>query len=268
MVLGPQGYVSIVELIVYIPALVTAIIVTSRHGFHRASGWIYTVILCVVRIAGAICQLLSYTDHSDGLLKATLIIDSIGLSPLLLATLGVLSRFADFVNAKGTQIFGMKQFRLVQLLITLGLILSIAGGSDGSTDSDGNVTISGTSKAAIILLIVGFAGITYFFLLSSGYKTAAPRQERHSLVAVGIAWPLILVRLAYSALAIFVHNHTFSVVGGSVAVHAGMAVVEEFLVVLDYLILGFMLHKLEPEEQGELANRAWKNKKRTGNDRR
>lgn len=99
MVLGPQGYVSIVELIVYIPALVTAIIVTSRHGFHRASGWIYTVILCVVRIAGAICQLLSYTDHSDGLLKATLIIDSIGLSPLLLATLGVLSRLYVHPNA-------------------------------------------------------------------------------------------------------------------------------------------------------------------------
>lgn len=92
MALHAQGYVSIVELIVYIPALILAIMLCSRHGFTRASGWVYTIILCVVRIVGAICQLMTYTDHSDGLLKATLIIDSIGISPLLLATLGMLSR--------------------------------------------------------------------------------------------------------------------------------------------------------------------------------
>ncbi|KAL7937851.1 hypothetical protein V8C35DRAFT_319915 [Trichoderma chlorosporum] len=268
MVLGPQGYVSIVEIIVYTPALIAAIIITSRHGFHRASGWIYTVILCALRIAGAICQLLTYTDHSEGLLQAALIIDSIGISPLLLATLGVLSRFADFVNSRGVQIFTVKQFRLVQVIITVGLILSIAGGTSGSSDSNGTVTVSGTSKAGIILYIVGFAGITYFFLLSSNYKSVVPRQERRSPIAVAIAWPLILTRLVYSALAVFVNNDTFSVVGGSVDVRAGMAVVEEFLVVLDYIILGFILRKLEPEEQGELANRAWKDKRDRGSNAR
>lgn len=92
MAIGADGIVSIVELIVYIPALIAAIIVCSRHGIHRSSGWIYTIILCVVRIAGAICQLLTINNQSDGLLKATIIIDSIGISPLLLATLGIISR--------------------------------------------------------------------------------------------------------------------------------------------------------------------------------
>lgn len=96
-----------------------------------------------------------------------------------------------------------------------------------------------------------------------------PLQERHSPIAVAIAWPFILVRLIYSALAVFVNNDTFSVVGGKVSVRAAMAVIEEFLVVFDYLILGLMLHKLQPEEQGELANRAWKDRrgKRRGNSR-
>lgn len=92
MALGDRGYVSIAELVVYIPALVLALVVCARHGLHRASGWMYTVVLCVVRIVGAICQLVTYSDHSEGLLTATLIIDSIGISPLLLATLGMLSR--------------------------------------------------------------------------------------------------------------------------------------------------------------------------------
>lgn len=92
MAIGTNGIVSIVELIVYIPALIAAVFVCTRHGMHRASGWVYTVILCAVRTAGAVCQLLTYSDQSEGLLKATVIIDSIGISPLLLATLGVISR--------------------------------------------------------------------------------------------------------------------------------------------------------------------------------
>jgi hypothetical protein len=87
-----RGWVSVVELIVFIPSLITSIIICSRHGFTRSSGWIYTLILCLVRIVGAICQLLTYNDQSSSLLKTTIIVDSIGLSPLLLATLGMLSR--------------------------------------------------------------------------------------------------------------------------------------------------------------------------------
>jgi hypothetical protein len=49
------GWVSVAELVVFIPSLVTAIIICSRHGFTRASGWLYTLILCVVRIVGAVC---------------------------------------------------------------------------------------------------------------------------------------------------------------------------------------------------------------------
>jgi hypothetical protein len=92
MTLSTRGWVSVAELIVFVPSAVAAIVICKKHGFGRSSGWIYTLILCIVRIAGAICQLLTYNDKSTGLLTAYVIIDSIGLSPLLLATLGMLSR--------------------------------------------------------------------------------------------------------------------------------------------------------------------------------
>lgn len=92
MHLDSHGYVSIVELIVYIPCLILAFVVCLRHGFKRSSGWIFILILSAIRIAGAICQLLTYNNPTEGLIKATLIIDSIGIAPLLLAVLGVLSR--------------------------------------------------------------------------------------------------------------------------------------------------------------------------------
>lgn len=92
MAIDKLGYVAVAEIIVYTPALICAFIVCWRHGWRRASGWIYTLLLCIVRITGSICQLVTYTNHSQGLLTATFIIDSIGLSPLLFATLGMVSR--------------------------------------------------------------------------------------------------------------------------------------------------------------------------------
>jgi len=92
MHLDNRGYLSIAELIVYIPCLILAFVVCLRHGFKRTSGWICIPILCAIRIAGSICQLLTYSNPTEGLIKATLIIDSIGIAPLLLAVLGVLSR--------------------------------------------------------------------------------------------------------------------------------------------------------------------------------
>jgi hypothetical protein len=72
--------------------LILGFIVCLRHGFKRSSGWIFILILSAVRIAGSTCQLLTYNNVSVALIKATAILDSIGIAPLLLTVLGVLSR--------------------------------------------------------------------------------------------------------------------------------------------------------------------------------
>ncbi|KAH8666245.1 hypothetical protein BGZ61DRAFT_484178 [Ilyonectria robusta] len=261
MTIHARGVVSVVEVIVYIPALVAAFIVCSRHSFNRASGWVFTIVLCVVRVVGGICQLLTYSNHSSGLIQATIIIDSIGISPLLLATLGMLSRFVDWISARGHPTFTVKQFRLVQLLITIGLILSIAGGTSGSVSPDGSVKISSISKVGIILYIIAFAAMAFALVVSSGSRSSVPLQERRVPVVVAIAFPLILVRLVYSAICLFLPSHLFSIIDGSVPVFVCMAVLEEFAVVAMYLGLGFNLKKLDPSEQGELSTRPWKAKK-------
>lgn len=98
MKFSSRGGVSIFELIIYFPALITAAIVCGRHGFGLGSGWIFTLILCLVRIIGACCQLATYNSSTKGLGKAVLILDSVGISPLLLATLGLLSRWYGFFS--------------------------------------------------------------------------------------------------------------------------------------------------------------------------
>ena len=90
--LDARGYVSIVELALYGPFFLAALVVCYRHGFKRTSGWIFLLILCLIRLIGAACDVATYDSPSLGLYEAVAILDSVGISPLLLATLGVLSR--------------------------------------------------------------------------------------------------------------------------------------------------------------------------------
>jgi len=92
MVSTEEG-IAIAEICVYIPVFILTIIVVFRHGFKRQAGWIYLAIFCVVRLAGAgfkIAQTHNPTSKTD--IEWAAILQSIGLSPLLLASLGLLKR--------------------------------------------------------------------------------------------------------------------------------------------------------------------------------
>jgi len=101
------GKLAIAEIVFYIPVLAMALVVTIKHGFNRRVGWIllfifsqgilpfsmfllsiYSRIVSIVRILGAILSIVSQTSKnpSDGLLTAAGIVQSLGLSPLLLTT--------------------------------------------------------------------------------------------------------------------------------------------------------------------------------------
>lgn len=92
MTVGFRGGISILELIVYFPSVFLSTWIASRHGLGRSSGWIFLVVFTVVRIVGAACQLDSESNHSKGVITAAVICSSIGLSPLILTCIGLLSR--------------------------------------------------------------------------------------------------------------------------------------------------------------------------------
>jgi hypothetical protein len=92
MVSTAEG-IAFAELCVYIPIFILTIIVVIRHGFQRQLGWIYLAIFCVVRLAGAgfkISSVHNPTSKTD--LEWSAILQSVGLSPLLMASMGLLKR--------------------------------------------------------------------------------------------------------------------------------------------------------------------------------
>jgi len=252
-----HGGVSIFELVVYFPALVVAVIVCSRHGFGRSSGWVFTLVLCLVRIIGACCQLATYHSETKGLFEAVVILDSIGISPLLLATLGLLSRCADTIGNASSKVFHPLHFRLLQLLITIALILCIVGGTN-SISSTGVYQPQTTTKAGVVLYVIAFIILVLIAGMLAIKHSNTSHGDKRLVWAVMLAFPFILIRLIYSLLSVFSHNHQFSLVTGSVVIHVFMSVVEEMLVVIIYLVAGWMAESVTHTDRTSIASRPWK----------
>ena len=89
---SPREILDIVELAFYAPALLLAVYVVFKHGHGRQLGWIYLAVLAVIRIVGGSTGIVVISHPSQGLTEATTIASTIGLSPLLLAMLGLLKR--------------------------------------------------------------------------------------------------------------------------------------------------------------------------------
>lgn len=97
MQLDDTGRVAVAEIILYTPCLFASFAVCLRQGFKRSSGWIFLLALCLVRLSGAACTLVAYSSPSTGVFEASIILDSVGISPLLLASLGGLSRLYVYI---------------------------------------------------------------------------------------------------------------------------------------------------------------------------
>lgn len=134
------------------------------------------------------------------------------------------------------------------------MILAIAG----STGNDNTTKVSGTLKGGVCLFVGAYVAMIITFLIASPSLRLIKTRERFVAIAIVVAAPFISVRLLYSILAVFVHNHNFSTLTGSVPVRVGMATIEEYIVVLIYVGLGFILHQLAPEQQGPIESRPWK----------
>lgn len=137
-----------------------------------------------------------------------------------------------------------RHFRLAQLIFTGGLILSIIGGVNArAAASPGTL-----SQVAIVLYFLGLAACVFLESLAWPGTAACgsvPASERSTIYAIAAAVPLIFTRILFSALAVFLHDSTFSIVQGSTGVYVGMVVVQEVLVVVMYTIVGWQLDRLD-----------------------
>lgn len=88
-----QYAINIAELAIYLVPFPLTIWIAFRQGFGRASGWLYLGLFTAIRIASSAIGILSYKHqgNQNDLIWYS-ILGGIGISPLLLASKGLLSR--------------------------------------------------------------------------------------------------------------------------------------------------------------------------------
>jgi prolipoprotein diacylglyceryltransferase len=92
MTLSSTTDLAIAELVIYILLLAVVFIVLVRHGKHGLIGWFFLIVFCLLRIVADGLLISDGIKESKGeSFSATgSIINSVGVSPLMLAMAGIL----------------------------------------------------------------------------------------------------------------------------------------------------------------------------------
>ncbi|KAI0363938.1 hypothetical protein BV20DRAFT_1039659 [Pilatotrama ljubarskyi] len=256
--LDARGYVSIAEIVIYVPILLVAIPVAFRHGFTRKAGWIFLVILSIIRIVGGVTHILSEQKPSNTTLQTIFsIMEATGLSPLLLATVGFLGTVIQF--RLDTHALVVRGLRIMGVVGTVALILAVVGGvqtGDAKKQSDLNSATTFRHVGSILFAaLYGATVLVTAFCWSN--RTQILKYRRQLLYAVAVALPFLFVRVVYAVLSSFAppalgfdaNGHPFeahstsglakfSTSTGSWAIYLFMSVIMEYITVLIYTIVG------------------------------
>jgi len=255
MTIGYRNGVGIGEIVVYVPTLFIAVYLAIKHGFGRSAGWYFLIIFSLARIIGPAMLLATLNTTNTATLTRLytgyLILQNIGLSPLMLASLGLLSRISESIIRNGHRPpFNSFVLKIVELLTLVGLILGIVGGINATSalETTGKYSPGAESKAGVALFIVSYVMIVIGTIVTSFSMPHAEPGEKRILIALAVSLPFLAIRLVYSIMSIIANDHKFNSFEGSVSVLLCMALLEELVIVVTYEIVGLTL-KVIPKKQ-------------------
>ena len=153
----------------------------------------------------------------------------------------------DGLYAKSHVLATRLGLRPIQTVTLIGLIFCIIGGSNSASSS--NITkVDRMTKAGIILYLIAFAAICLMTVYLATRRLQIENGEKRLVLAVAFSLPFLFVRLIYSSIASLGHSSRFNIVNGSVTVLLVMAVLEEFVIVVTYLVTGLSLQVIAKRE--------------------
>ncbi|CAI7652681.1 unnamed protein product [Penicillium pancosmium] len=222
---------ELAQIAFYAVASLPAIYCIVKHGKAGLLGWLYVFVMCGLRLVGngIAYRALSTTGEPN---RAASIISGIGLSPLLLATLGILRESNHSIQPKLAVCLGGFGMLIPHLVVGGGIGLAAASGS--------NTTLL---EVGLIIFATGWIMVVGLVVLSvkSNAHRSRLEEETKLLHAVMIALPLIGVRLIYAIAIVFKYKNAG---GGSLAVQVIFGTLPEFLVMITYLSAGLVTHNL------------------------
>ncbi|KAM3554819.1 hypothetical protein MY1884_005943 [Beauveria asiatica] len=241
---------AVAQILLYAPFLGGAIMLCLRHGLAKSAGWRYLAVLALVRLVGSAVRLASLSSPANqSLYIAWLVLGGLGLGPLILTLLGLLSRTFASMRRNGHGIVPPLAHRAIQTLMLVAVILLLVGGfSSTLTVSAGGsapeISYAATSRAGTAIVIAVYVLLCAETLLAFVNQGYVAQGEHRIVLAVVVCLPFVLVRLVYSAI-------VFGHVRSTAWLMLGMEVVVEAVVVLVCEVVGFTLVRVPDEVKVE-----------------
>ena len=239
--------VFIAVFIFYVPALAIAALLAWRHGFGRSSGWFYLILFSLIRLVEACFNFATINDPTNiSLYIGFDVLQHIGLSPLELVCLGLLSRVISSINKNKATIIHPRQMKLIQIIVTVGLILGIVGGTQSSGSNTSQISSGTLNKVGLGLFLAAYVLIVLTTIILSFSISHAEPGEKRILLALALALPFILVRLINGILSVFGNDSDFNPLIGNVTILLCTSVLMEFAAVIIFEAVGLTLQKAVP----------------------
>ncbi|KAG1825484.1 uncharacterized protein BJ212DRAFT_1443614 [Suillus subaureus] len=214
MTLDSHGVLAAVTIAMYVPFLLVSLKIVSKYGMARGDGWVLLLVFCFIRVLGGALLVAAeeVTPVNTSLYIGGYALEASGLSPLLLCTLGLLHSI--FQTPDGFPRY-QRQFRLLQLLGMVALILTIIGISDETSSSSGSSSSGNTMRRAGVILFAALYIILVGICLHQWTQIRSVMRYRKQLLkAISVALPFLAIRTIYSILSTF-SSSTFSVTSTS-----------------------------------------------------
>ncbi|KAF3013698.1 hypothetical protein E8E14_002882 [Neopestalotiopsis sp. 37M] len=228
------------------------------HGVRRGAimGWAFFFIFLTLRIISSALQL------SDSNSSTASLVASIGLSPLLLSTLGLLhesrSYIFDHLNHKTEKFWVLA----LHVLITGAVAMTAAGASGisqpGATDEirakDKKLVTVGMVALLTSWVLITLVAATSFFARPSSTRATATaathpdvKQGNRLLYAVMFALPFLGIRVVVGLVYFATLNQDLSPVSGTLGYKVGLGFIEELLISLAYIAVGIVTRNIGKE---------------------
>ncbi|KAH8651179.1 hypothetical protein BX600DRAFT_441620 [Xylariales sp. PMI_506] len=233
-----------------------AIYLLFKHGLRHGAviGWAYLFIFFSLKIVASAMQVSNPSNTTASLIA------SIGLSPLLLAALGILHEARAYCIPNRNRFFDLVWVVCLHFVVTAAIALTAAGASGltkPDTTPDKRKSDLGIVKGGMIVLLLTWICLIVLSIMSaisSRGRTSASeplpyhRQGRWLLNAVLLSIPFIGIRLIVSLVYFTTLNPDLNPATGAIGVRVGLNFIEELIITIGFVVAGIVTRNIGADE--------------------
>ncbi|OJJ42123.1 hypothetical protein ASPZODRAFT_20769 [Penicilliopsis zonata CBS 506.65] len=228
---------SAAKLIIYLILVQPATYALFKHGKPGILGWLYLQMFCVLRIVTD-----AMTLHPNNNSEITLILSSIGLSPLLFSCAGILHEARLARNPRLSHKREWVYQILYHIIIFMATGLVVVAVMRLENKGPGSLT-NLLLRCGAGIIATGWLVLSIWSLISlrSSVVKAAPTFEGGRILLLGIVWalPFNAIRLVYAVTSLLLEaKASSSVFLTSTAIEICLSVVPEMIVAIILVVAG------------------------------